>query len=290
MEVKSPITGGATTFVSSIPVAHIIQLYKKYTDVARFFTGLEEVKIYECTDTGYKFYQPFSTAGDSAFYEDLSREPLYYIPWKNEHTVASEYVKTGDKVFEQGCANGDFLIALQEQKQIVPYGSEINDAAVEIATKRGVSFATITDADVVCSFQVLEHIADVKQFINEAIQAAKTGGYIMFAVPNNDTFMKDDSLGFLNMPPHHLGIWTAEVFKTLPNYFPLELVTIHEEKLQPVHYHYYYQRKFGNHLLHLGLVGKVLNKIIFNLIAKPLIHYRAPHVTGHTLTAVFKKV
>lgn len=287
--ITSPITGGATKPVGSIKTDFLIRLYERYSDVRRFFTGLSEVTIHECLDTGYRFYQPFSTAGDGKFYEDLSREPLYYIPWKEEHTIASQYVQPGNKVFEQGCANGDFLVALREQKKVECYGSELNDAAVKTATKRGVSFSSITDADVVCSFQVLEHIADVRSFINEAITAAKPGGYIIFSVPNNDSFLKDDDRCFLNMPPHHMGLWTPAIFEQLPGFYPLDTVTIHTETLQPNHYEPYYHTYVGSYLRPLGIIGKVINKIIYLTIAKPIIKRRAQKITGHTLVAVFKK-
>ncbi len=289
MEIKSPITGGKTKYVKSISTAEIIKLYRRYSDVTRFFTDLSTVELYECCDTGYRFYHPFTVAGDGPFYEDLSKEPLYYVAWKNEHALADAYIQPGNKVLEQGCATGSFLKRELETKKIIPYGTELNEEARAVAAKSGVSFEKITDADVVCSFQVLEHIADVRSFVEEALTAAKPGGYIMFAVPNNDTFMKDDPTGFLNMPPHHMGIWTKAVFEKFPTFFPLELVSTHSEELQPLHYRYYYQRVFGDYLLPLGFVGKVLNKIIFELVGKHLIARKAATITGHTLLAVFKK-
>ena len=289
MEVKSPITGGETRYIKSISTAEITKLYRRYSDVSRFFTNLPNVELYECADTGYRFYYPFTVAGDGPFYEDLSREPLYYVAWKNEHAIADTYIQTGNKVLEQGCATGSFLKREQETKKIVPYGTELNDEAKSQAEKLGINFEKITDADVVCSFQVLEHIADVRSFVEEAIAAAKPGGYIIFAVPNNDSFMKDDPRGFLNMPPHHMGIWTKSVFESFPTFFPLELVATHTEELQPLHYPYYYHRVFGERLLPLKFFGRVLNKIIFEILGKHLIARKAATITGHTLLAVFKK-
>lgn len=290
MEIKSPITGGKTTYVTKIPTEKIIRLYQRYSDVRHFFNNLEYVSIYKCEDTGYQFYYPFNVAGDGKFYEDLSKEPLYYIPWKAEHTVADNYIKVGDKVLEQGCAKGAFLLKEKETKQIIPFGTELNEEAKAEASSRGISFAPITDADVTCSFQVLEHIADVKTFIEEAVSATKVGGYIIFAVPNNETFMKDDPTGFLNMPPHHMGIWNESVFKKLVGFFPFELVATHTEVLEPHHYRYYYQRKFGDHFLPLGIFGKIINKLIFEIFAKHYIALKAKDITGHTLLSVFKKI
>jgi SAM-dependent methyltransferase len=284
----SPLTGGSTTLVRTIPAAPIIEHYGSY-DVRPLFNNQNEIALYQCNDTGYQFYYPYTLAGDDAFYQHVSKEPLYYIPWKHEHDIAASYVKPGDIVLEQGCANGDFLIQLKEKIAIIPYGTELNTEARGKATKRGVAFKEITDANVACSFQVLEHIADVKSFINEAIQSVQPGGYIIFGVPNNDSLLKDDKYAYSNMPPHHMGLWTPAVFTKLVDHFPLEVVKIHTDILQPYHYRWYYQVYFGDQFKRFGFLGKVFNKAVYELIAKWWIKYRAPHLTGHTVVAVFKK-
>jgi 2-polyprenyl-3-methyl-5-hydroxy-6-metoxy-1,4-benzoquinol methylase len=67
--------------------------------------------------------------------------------------------------------------------------------------------------DVVCFFQVLEHIKDVDSFMRSSITILKNKGKILIAVPNNDAFvMKYDYLrGVGNVPPppphhHHVGL------------------------------------------------------------------------------------
>lgn len=287
--IKSPITGGETRLMKSIPTKTIINLYKKYTDVSRFFTDIDTVDVYECTDTGYRFYYPLSLAGDGKFYEDLSSEELYYVPWKAEHEIADSYIKTGDKVLELGCATGDFLVAEVAKKSITPYGTELNLEAKKKATSRGVIFDSITSADLVCAFQVLEHIADIRSFVTTAINSTKTGGHIVFGVPNNNSLIKDDTVAFLNMPPHHMGLWTRSSLGALPKYFPIDLVAIHEETLQPNHYRWYYQVYYGDKLLSLGMLGKIINKLVFTLFAQFLIRYNAEKIKGHTIVAVYKK-
>jgi hypothetical protein len=91
------------------------------------------------------------------------------------------------------------------------------------------------------------------------------------------------------MPPHHMGLWTESSFRKLSGFFPLDFVTAHAEHLQPNHYRSHYQIYFGNRLTPLGFVGKVLNKVIFTLIARPIISLRASTLPGHTIVAIFKK-
>jgi SAM-dependent methyltransferase len=284
----SPLTGGPTTLVFTQSTAPIIKHYADY-DVRSLFTGLTSIDVYECSDTGYRFYHPFILAGDDAFYQHVSKEPLYYLPWKHEHDIATAYILPGNTVLEQGCANGDFLMRLKEKLSIIPFGSELNTEARNVAMERGVSFEHITNADVACSFQVLEHIAEVRTFIEEAIRAVKPNGYVIFGVPNNDSLLKDDKYAYSNMPPHHMGLWTPSVFAKLPEYFPLDVVKIHVDTLQPYHYRWYYQVYFGDTFKRFGIVGKIFNKLVYELIAKWWIKYHASHITGHTVVAVFKK-
>lgn len=287
--IKSPLTGGPTTLTKKIPTEKIISAYSRYTDIRRFFTTLKTVDLYTCVETGLEFFEPPQTAGDSKFYEDLSQEPLYYVDWKDEHVVADSYIKSGDTVLEQGCATGAFLLKEVSSKQIIPYGTELNEVAKKEAADRGIRFASLTSADVTCSFQVLEHIAEPRAFITDAIQATKSGGYIIFSVPNNDGFLKDDPFCYLNMPPHHMGLWKEDVFKTLPQYFPIEFVAAHTEHLQPNHYRTHYQIYFGKYFIPFGIVGKIINKVTYSIVGRFIIAKRAPKLPGHTIVAVFKK-
>ncbi len=275
--IQSPLTGGNTTFQRNIPTEPIIAHYGEF-DIRPLLQGLAEISIYRCDDTG-----------DDAFYQHVSKEPLYYIPWKREHDIANSYIKTGDTVLEQGCANGDFLVRLKEEKNVLPFGTELNTEARAKAAARGVSFATTSTADVACSFQVLEHIDSVGDFITEGLNSIHSGGHLIFGVPNNDSLLKDDEFAYSNMPPHHMGLWTPAIFKKLPDFFPMDLVTVHTETLQPYHYRWYYQVYFGNRFVRFGFAGKVFNKLVYELIGRWIVTMKAKSITGHTIVAVFKK-
>jgi len=287
--IQSPVTGGPTKLIAAIDTNTIIQLYAPLCDVSRFFDGLKEVTIYECTDTGFRFYYPSTVAGDGPFYEALAHEALYYIPWKWEHEVTDAFIQKGNTVLELGCATGDFLVELMRRKEIKSFGTELNASAKKTAEARGVSFLNTTSADVTCAFQVLEHISDVRGFLTEAINATKDGGYIIFGIPNNDSFIKDDPTCFLNMPPHHMGLWTETSLRALSNYFPLDVVEIRTECLQPHHYRYYYQVRFGDRFRRFGFFGKLFNKGVYELLAHPIIAWRAKKILGHTIMVIYRK-
>lgn len=94
----------------------------------------------------------------------------------------------------------------------------------------------------VCSFQVLEHIADVKSFIESSLKALKKGGRLVVAVPNNDVlFFKYRNLRFqnnhylktllLNLPPHHMGLWNPRSIVNLASIYNLKLEALFKEPL-----------------------------------------------------------
>ena len=287
--IPSPLTGGETRLIKTIPTKRIAELYAPQVAVERFFSNLSEVAIYECTDTGYRFYHPPTVAGDGPFYEALAKETLYYLPWKWEHEITDAYVRPGDTVLELGCATGDFLLTMMRRKKIKALGTELNKQARQTAEARGVMFMPTTTADVTCAFQVLEHISDVRGFISHAITSTKPGGYVIFGIPNNDCFIKDDPTCYLNMPPHHMGLWTRNSLQAITQFFPLDVVDIKTECLQPHHYRYYYQVRFGDKLRPLGFIGKVFNKALYELIARPLIALRAQAICGHTIIVIYRK-
>ncbi len=149
MEIKSPITGRDTILEKSIPVSEIITRYKNNfnIDVKQYFNEIEHIDIYRCTDTGYRFFYPFSVSGNSSFYEHFQQFDWYYMPWKWEHETALHYIKEQSKILEIGCAKGDFLKEVQKQKQCQCFGLEFNIEAIKSAQSKGINVSSNTNAN-----------------------------------------------------------------------------------------------------------------------------------------------
>jgi 2-polyprenyl-3-methyl-5-hydroxy-6-metoxy-1,4-benzoquinol methylase len=252
-QIKSPITGGAIKKVGEIPVPLILKNIKKQYgfDMSVCFEGIPIISILECEDTGYKFYHPFPSIDEEALYNKISRNKNYYSPLRWEFPIALSYIHPDDKVLEVGCGYGAFLDILFKEN-IVHQGIELNRHAVEIATQKGhiVTNSPIHDFcrehaekfDVVCLFQVLEHISDVNAVFCDLLTIIKEGGRLIIAVPNNDAFVTrfDYLSGAGNVPPHHVGLWTKQALINLGKYYGLKLLAIKEQPL-PKHLagHYY---------------------------------------------------
>lgn len=232
----------ATRLIEKIPVSVILGRYKDelHIDASRFFKT-DYIEVHECTATGFRFYYPFDIDGDEELYQALQKDDTYYRKWNWEHDTAYAFIKKGDKVLEIGCGTGSFIEKLAAAG-IDVCGLELNSEAVKVCRQRGLRvynelLATHLihhggEYDVACSFQVLEHIADPRVYIQECIDVVKPGGKIIFAVPNNNPYLfKRDKYHTTNLPPHHMGLWSRQAFASLPAYFNMDIVDIRVEKL-----------------------------------------------------------
>lgn len=237
----SPLTGTDNVReVDSFDPRAIAELYllQEEVDVARFFSGIDQLRLFECGDTGYRYFFPFETVGDEAFYQELQaahdRRGLNYDrDWSPDHQVAFEQVSAGDNLLEIGCNRGKFLMRAREKTQSVT-GLEFNELAAAQARAKGLNIVGDSIAehaagfpeqyDVVCAFQVLEHITSVGAFISDSLAVLKSGGRLIISVPNNEPyFQRFSKYEVLNLPPHHVGLWNIGTFRRLPQFFGVEL-------------------------------------------------------------------
>lgn len=308
MQVRSPLSNSTNVMLEKeIQCGFIIEHYKKQMgiDVSKYFQGLDSIQIYKCLDAGFRFYYPFNLEGDGEFYEELQKFPWYYMDWKWEHEIASTMVTPMDKVLEIGCARGSFLERMQ-QKGIECVGLELNESAVETGRRKGLNILSQSmqdhakqnpgKYDLVCSFQVVEHIASVKEFTQAAVDTLRLGGTLIISVPNNDSliFKCHDNI-VLNMPPHHMGLWDINSLISIQDIFGLKLKRV---ELEPLYSHRRFVETFLQRELSAGLyrkygvVGKMLTKVsesigrrIISYTVSKLSHY----MIGHTILVQYTK-
>ena len=284
-----------------IPAKRVIKGYKQYgIDIRKNFSDLRQISIYKCDKSGYSFYLPSSLAGDSKFYESLQDFKWYYLPWKWEHEIALSYLNDGQSVLEVGCAHGAFLKGLNSRfKMSRSIGLELNESTPSDAESFKIVNLEIEEFqkenlesfDVVCSFQVLEHVHEVHRFLQAKINCLKSGGKLLISVPNNDSFV-GKNFSVLNMPPHHMGLWNKVSLKYLEQLFPIRLVDIHYEPLQEYHVEsYVYSAFYSKYPRWIGNPLKILNKltgrykdILSETAAKRM------EINGHTIFAAFSKI
>ncbi|WKN40717.1 class I SAM-dependent methyltransferase [Tunicatimonas pelagia] len=300
MELKSPITGcDNISWLRDIETSYIEEQYsKKFNiDVSFLFRKIKKISIYRDNDTGYRFYYPFNVSGDSKFYEELQRFEWYYMPWKWEHEKCVELIQDGERVLEIGCANGEFMDVLQQKRNVETTGLELNEVAVAAGRKKGrnILCQAVQDHaedfvgyyDVVCSFQVLEHIAQVRSFIEANVQCLKKGGKLIFGVPNNDSFAKYDwKNDLLNMPPHHMGLWNRATFEGIADVFNIQLISLIFEPLQSYHLDWYMSILEKRYLTN-SLLKKMYYHSRLKRPLKSVIRHNSNNIKGHSILAIF---
>lgn len=306
-KIISPITDTENTVLEkTIDCNSIINKYKnidsKYISVERFFKGLNYVELYKCLETDYRFFYPFSVAGDDKLYKDLAKMPWYYQDWKWEYETASKYINNGDSILEIGCGKGSFIKKLRENGSTVE-GLEMNIEAISTCKKDGLlvhldsieSFSKNKHEkyDVVCSFQVLEHVYNVKSFLDSSINTLKPGGLLIIGVPNNDSLIFDsEDYIALNIPPHHMGLWNTNSLIKLQEYFDIKIESIYLEPFR--------KSDFGiiANMIKKNYKKKISSKFdIFSKLVDKLIHKSvnfgavtiARYLPGHSILAIFRK-
>tara|TARA_R100000935_G_C2788782_1_gene145030 strand:- start:64 stop:960 length:897 start_codon:yes stop_codon:yes gene_type:complete len=298
MALKNPIVAknGTVTFVENFKTGEIVDRYKSIDlDVSRFFSE-DDIQLYKCDLTGYRFYYPFKTIGDAKFYEDLSISRKNYYSERWEHSKALQFIEKKDNVLEVGSGFGAFL-KLLKVKSIEGNGLELNIIAVNNCKNQGLKVENklIQDEalvnagkyDVVSYFQVLEHITEVGLFIQASIDVLKVGGKLIIGVPNNNPYLfVNDRMHTLNLPPHHAGLWNEESFENLQKIFPLKLVHLEFEPLEVTYSEFIEQ--WTNNQKNKSIQKAI--SVMRNKMPQILKKFCCKFINGRNIFVVFEKI
>jgi SAM-dependent methyltransferase len=273
--------------------------------------GAEPIGLLQCPACDLKWYHP-SPAGDGEFYEGLQRHSWYYQDDKPEYSFARAWLERDSRVLEVGCGKGAF--ALYAGPGICYRGLEFNQEAVRKGREAGLSIdietieahaAAFPDTyDLVCSFQVLEHVSQPLEFLGSCAAAVKPGGLLLIAVPAEDSFLSITEGGFLNMPPHHLTRWTDRALVGAMGSVGIAPLEVWHEPVADYHrdwYHATLARHALRALLGQGhplhsrdMISRVINRLLtVGWLREPLHTFGerrfANKGRGHTVCAVGRK-
>ena len=264
-----------------------------------------DMPLAKCNDCDLRYFYPAYPGGQS-FYDKLQQFEWYYKEEKYEYHYVSKMFKGTGSVLEIGCGTGEFSSHIPMQSY---RGLEFSEVAVQkgIAKGRNISSETIEvhaqqnreKYDVVCSFQVLEHVVNPQSFIAACLACLKPHGVLILTTPSEDSWLQYKQDFCLNLPPHHITRWTDRCFNNVAKQFNLRLEDIHHEPLDDFH-HPWYLNAFFVYMINkkLGIKHSVLrqpkhwlsHKIsdwIVKTIGKDIPN--AFQGYGHTAVAVFKK-
>lgn len=297
--INSPITNSLNvTKIKSLNTNKVIQLYKDdfNIDISNQFANSDSIDIYKCNETNLKFYANYyKLAGNGDFYMQLAKNYTnYYQGDKWEFHEVLKYFNENTAVLELGCGSGFFLSFLAQKKILNTTGLEISNSAVINSQAKGLnviqgviedfSKTAIHKYDLVCSFQVFEHLPNIDSTIKHSLSVLKQNGIFIISVPNNDSLIfKYDDYHTLNLPPHHVMLWDEISLKSLCKVYNLELISIHRSKASNTEKSIIYKLKLIN--LFGNLIGKTIHTFT-RFFAKKIMGNH----DGSSIIAVYKKV
>jgi SAM-dependent methyltransferase len=218
--------------------------------------GVESYTLHECSTCGLRFSSPMRHPGgewyeNSAFYRQMLRRsiptPMWLIRREWKHRKVFELgLRPRGRLLEIGCGTGEFLRLAAENGYQVD-GIDIDPRALDIArTRSGIQNARVLSVDelitaestetydVICMFDVLEHLADPVKVVRGLGRLLRPGGVLVFSVPGAQRW---PSLFYevMDDPPNHLTLWTPDAIRACIATSGLEVVDVFNNPVTSEH-------------------------------------------------------
>lgn len=190
-------------------------------------SGFEKHHLVSCGSCGFVFCKPIPTQDElNAVYEGYGRNDylsdLTIQAYERVLDSLEPFRKT-NRLIDVGCGIGYFLEVAKKRGWEV-YGTEFTEEAVKICEGKGAKMKLgILDPsnyepesfDVVCSFEVIEHINNPQEELSNFNKLLRKGGLVYCTTPNFNAveryMLKSDwnILGY----PEHLSYYTPKTLK-----------------------------------------------------------------------------
>lgn len=209
----------------------------KEKDTNRFYELVSHIEtlwgkttcdVVQCSSCGFCFCNPY-VGGDKRFY-DLAYDRSGYPRWNWEHQRTYEVLRKlasrNLRVLEIGAGDGSFIrrivpeISSKEKilcSEYSDYGRHrIKEFGVECLSDdiRNLTQPELQGYfDIVCMFQVLEHMDDLDDVFRKLHWLMKEEAHLFISVPNPLRLQFYELNGaLLDMPPNHVGRWNQNCF------------------------------------------------------------------------------
>jgi 2-polyprenyl-3-methyl-5-hydroxy-6-metoxy-1,4-benzoquinol methylase len=217
--------------------------------------GTDEAGMLRCGNCQLIFADPF-LAGSGEFYSEVYRKASYYPDWKWDYEITYQDLQQKDhpasglkdaQLLEVGAGNGAFVKKLASnlfrKENIVcteysEFGAkQIRDLGIQCISGPLQSIRTRENKgrfDIICMFQVLEHMENLKAQFEMLDHLSKEGTILYIAVPADVYRAFYDRLGrYMDTPPNHISRWSLSSFHKLGEVFGWKLK---EHEVQPMAY------------------------------------------------------
>ena len=193
--------------------------------------GQNTCEVVQCCKCGFCYSNPY-IAGDEQFYS-LAFVRTGYPEWKWEFQLTYEVLSKCSmfdvKLLEIGAGDGAFVRRIANNilapnnilcTEFSEYGRhQIEKIGVRCLSEdvRNMSNPELEGSiDIVCMFQVLEHMDMLDSLFQKLNWLMKKGGSLFIAVPNHRmTEFNELNGALIDMPPNHIGRWNRKCFEEL---------------------------------------------------------------------------
>jgi len=201
------------------------------------------------------FFTPWQ-AGSKEFYSTLSAHSWYQPDDKWEYQAATDFIGSGARILDIGCGDGRFHKSLpsvdytgletsmaDESRTLTEKAQILNQPLNLHATASPESY------DCVCAFQVLEHVVEPRQFVEQALRCLRPKGKLILGMPNHESYLGGLMNFALNSPPHHLSWWSDRALSALEEELGVTRIALRYAPLEDWEHDLYRMQRLYNHAL-----------------------------------------
>jgi 2-polyprenyl-3-methyl-5-hydroxy-6-metoxy-1,4-benzoquinol methylase len=240
-----------------------------FMDISNYDDEIYE-KIYNITKNNPDYIKGY---GRYAVYaEEIKFQPnplLYLIQKEDSYFPIYSYLKDKPKlkILEIGCGLGYMTYALKMQGHEV-IGCDISEEAINFAKETFGDNYKICDIlenssfepqsfDLIFGTELIEHIPNVRDFIQNCSTLLIDGGSILFTTPNKDFIPNSTNSWFTENPPIHTVWFSKRSFQSISNNLGLKLSFINP------------YNKYARYNLLVPNLFSCLNSLLSNSFLKP---------------------
>jgi len=215
--------------------------FARLTATIEALWGQSSCRLCLCHACGFGFTDPY-VAGDGKFYELAFERAVYPSDkWDFRRAIRAfgDHAIQPGRLLEVGAGFGFFLDMLRGHLTDRPaiVATEFGLPALEALRGKGIEARQqdlrALDAepfDVLCAFQVVEHLDDLAGLAAAMKRLIVPGGYAMITVPNAALIRFNAENGsLLDMPPNHIGTWSPGALERLGKNAGMQVVELDTE-------------------------------------------------------------